>query len=225
MLCNTITFYVLRITFYVLRITFYVLRITFYTPHCFYKFSNLLMVLPPLHLLHSTTHINSPGLHGPNRFRYVSRGETAGQHYRITAGDVGGHCPIGDVAGAAVEGGVIGVYQNAGQRRPGRGGGGDIFFNKATGFLLRLGAQGFEGPAREMVNKFRRLLSVQLGGVELAEIKDVADGFQGGVYKYAGEMGIGDWGLEIGDWRLGIGDWRLEIGDWRFGFWLLTADS
>jgi hypothetical protein len=78
-------------------------------------------------------HIYSPRLDHLHRLGYILRGQTPGQHDRVTPGDTGRHAPIGDVAGAAVEVRVVGVEEQAGEQR-GRGAG-EIFFNESFGFL------------------------------------------------------------------------------------------
>ena len=73
-----------------------------------------------------------------------------------------------------------------------------VFLDECLGFFLRLGAEGFEGPALEMADKLRRLLPMQLGRIELAEIEDLGDGFQGSVDEDADEGRTGDRRPETG---------------------------
>ena len=71
-----------------------------------------------------------------------------------------------------------------------RGSRGGVFFDECLSFLLRLGAESFEGPALKMADKPGRLLTVQLRRIKLAEVENLGDGVEGGVDEDADEGNV-----------------------------------
>ena len=76
------------------------------------------MIFSTFFFFNPTTHINSPWLNYPNRLQHIRRCQTPRQHNWVVPGDAGCQRPIGDLAGAAVEGRVVGVEEEG--RKAGR---------------------------------------------------------------------------------------------------------